>query len=97
MVDRKPEPSPSQRLRRIGVSGMTLTEGVHRMGSVLGWHDHGGPTLCFVLEGAFAEYVRGGVIDCRPSTFKITPAGERHWNRFHLSDVRGLLVEIDSE
>lgn len=97
MVDRKPDPSPSQRLRRIGVSGMTLTEGVHRMGSVLGWHDHGGPTLCFVLEGAFAEYVRGGVIDCRPSTFKITPAGERHWNRFHLSDVRGLLVEIDSE
>jgi AraC-like DNA-binding protein len=35
------------------------------------------------------------VIDCRPSTFKVTPARERHWNRFHLTDVHGLLVEID--
>jgi AraC family transcriptional regulator len=75
---------------------MTLTEGTHPSGSSLPWHDHGGPTLCFVLEGAFAEYVRGGVIDCRPSTFKITPAGERHRNRFNLGDVHGLLVEIDT-
>jgi AraC-like DNA-binding protein len=84
-------------VRRVGFNGITLTEGIHSSGSTLPWHDHGGPTLCFVLDGAFAEYMRGGVIDCRPSTFKITPAGERHWNRFHLGDVRGLLVEIDAE
>jgi len=75
---------------------MTVTEGLHASGSSLPWHDHNGVTLCFVLGGAFAEYVRGGVIDCRPSTFKITPAGERHWNRFHLGDVHGLMVELDS-
>jgi len=84
-------------LRRIGFNGITLTEGIHSSGSTLPWHDHGGPTLCFVLDGAFAEYMRGGVIDCRPSTFKVTPAGERHWNRFHLGDVHGLLVEIDTD
>lgn len=83
-------------LRRVGIEGMTLTEGTHPAGSTLPWHDHGGPTLCFVLEGAFAEYMHGSVIDCRPSTFKITPAGERHWNRFHLGDVHGLLIEIDT-
>ena len=84
-------------LRRVGIEGMTLTEGLHPAGSTLPWHEHGGPTLCFVLEGAFAEYMRGTVIDCRPSTFKITPAGERHWNRFHLGEVHGLLVEIDTD
>ena len=84
-------------LRRVGIEGMTLTEGTHPAGSSLPWHDHGGPTLCFVLEGAFAEYMHGTVIDCRPSTFKITPAGERHWNRFHLGDVHGLLIEIDTD
>lgn len=84
-----------QTLRRVGIEGMTLTEGTHPSGSTLPWHDHGAPTLCFVLEGAFSEYVRGGVVDCQPSSFKITPAGERHWNRFHLGDVHGLLVEID--
>ena len=85
----------SQVCRRRSVGGMTLTEGMHPAGSTLPWHDHEGPTLCFVLDGAFAEYLHGHVIDCRPSTFKITPAGERHWNRFHLGDVRGLLVELD--
>jgi len=82
-------------LRRVGFNGITLTEGMHASGSTLPWHDHEGPTLCFVLEGAFAEYMHGAVIDCPPSTFKVTPARERHWNRFHLGDVHGLLVEID--
>lgn len=95
-VRRTSTPAPTA-LRRVGIRGMTLTEGMHPAGSSLPWHDHGGPTLCFVLEGAFAEYMRGTVIDCRPSTFKITPAGERHWNRFHLGDVHGLLIEIDTD
>lgn len=81
-------------LRRVDLDGVTLTEGTHPSGSALPWHDHDGPTLCFVIGGAFAEYVRGGVIDCRPSSFKVTPAGQRHWNRFHLGEVHGLLVEI---
>lgn len=51
--------------------------------------------MCLVLDGAFVEYSRGLALDCRPSSLKFTPAGEKHWNRFHLADVRGLLVEID--
>ena len=97
MTARPADAPPSRLLRRVGIDGMTLTEGIHSAGSSLPWHDHGGPTLCFVLEGAFAEYMHGTVIDCRPSTFKITPAGERHWNRFHLGDVRGLLIEIEAD
>ena len=95
MVARQVAQPAGSVLRRVQVNGITLTEGVHPVGSTLPWHDHDGPTLCFVLEGAFAELMRGKVIDCRPSTFKITPARERHWNRFHLGDVHGLLVEID--
>ena len=95
MATRAAAPGTGPRLRQVAVDGMTLTEGMHPAGSALPWHHHDGPTICLVLDGAFAEYQRGGVIDCRPSTLKITPAGERHWNRFHLSDVRGLLVEID--
>lgn len=97
MPSRAIEQPDSRVLRRRTLNGMTLTEGLHAGGSSLPWHDHGGPTLCFVLDGAFAEYVRGGVLDCRPSTFKITPAGERHWNRFHLGDVHGLMVELDTD
>lgn len=95
MVARQHPPPSGSVLRRVLVNGITLTEGQHPSGSSLPWHDHDGPTLCFVLEGAFAELMRGKVIDCRPSTFKITPARERHWNRFDRSDVHGLLVEID--
>lgn len=95
MVARPLPPPTGSVLRRVMVNGITLTEGQHPNGSSLPWHDHDGPTLCFVLEGAFAELMRGKVIDCRPSTFKITPARERHWNRFDLCDVHGLLVEID--
>jgi len=96
MRSRTTEPPSSRVVRRLALGGMTLTEGMHARGSTLPWHDHDGPTLCFVLDGAFAEYARGKVIDCRPSTFKITPAGERHWNRFHLGDVHGLMVELDT-
>ena len=97
MVARQTPPPESGILRRVGFNGITLTEGIHSAGSMLPWHDHHGPTLCFVLNGAFAEYMPGEVIECRPSTFKVTPARERHWNRFHLTDVHGLLVEIDPE
>ncbi|HEU5050479.1 MAG TPA: helix-turn-helix transcriptional regulator [Gemmatimonadales bacterium] len=82
-------------LRIASLPGVTLTEGLHPAGTSLPWHSHAGPSICLVLEGAFVEYYRGVALDCRPSSLKFTPAGERHWNRFHLADVRGLLIEID--
>jgi AraC family transcriptional regulator len=86
------EPRP---VRRVQVGGFTITEGVHRNGSELPWHHHETPSICFVLQGAFSEMWRGGSIACTSSTLKITPAGERHWNRFSQGDVRGLLIEPD--
>ena len=87
-------PSP-RRLRETEINGITLVEGIHPDGSMLPWHTHDGPTICFVLRGAFAEYSRGAAIECTPSSLKLTPAGDRHWNRFDRGDVRGLMIEID--
>jgi AraC family transcriptional regulator len=90
----KPE---STKLRRIVAGGFTVTEGTHRHGAELPWHDHATPTICFVLNGAFTESWRGGSIACITSTLKITPAGERHWDAFNRGDVRGLLIEADQQ
>lgn len=93
---RKGKPAPeSKRGRRVEVGGFTVTEGIHGKGSELPWHHHETPTICFVLQGAFTELWRGGSIACASSTLKITPAGERHWDRFNRSDVRGLLIEAE--
>ena len=83
----------ARRLRRVQVGGFTVTEGIHYHGSELPWHHHETPTICFVLHGGFSEMWRGGSIACSSSTMKITPAGERHWDRFGRGDVRGLLIE----
>jgi AraC family transcriptional regulator len=84
-------------VRRIVAGGFTVTEGLHRHGAELPWHDHATPTICFVLKGAFTEAWRGGSVACTSSTLKITPAGERHWDRFNRGDVRGLLIEADQQ
>ena len=93
MVRKVRQASEATRVRRIETGGFTVTEGIHRHGSLLPWHDHATPTICFVLQGAFSEMWRGGSISCTSSTLKITPAGERHWDRFDRGDVRGLLIE----
>jgi AraC family transcriptional regulator len=88
-------PAEASQVRRIEAGGFTVTEGIHRHGSRLPWHDHATPTVCFVLRGKFSEMWRGGSIACTSSTLKFTPAGERHWDRFDRGDVRGLLIEAD--
>jgi AraC family transcriptional regulator len=93
MVKRNKPVAEARRIRQIEVGGFTVTEGVHHHGSELPWHHHETPTICFVLQGAFSEMWRGGSIACTSSTMKITPAGERHWDRFSRGDVRGLLIE----
>jgi AraC family transcriptional regulator len=97
MVRRGKPSIEATRVRRIEAGGFTVTEGIHRHGAELPWHHHETPTICFVLNGAFTELWRGGSIACTSSTLKITPAGERHWDRFNRGDVRGLLIEADQE
>jgi AraC family transcriptional regulator len=93
MVRRGKAPQAPTKVRRVEAGGFTVTEGIHRHGSQLPWHDHATPTICFVLNGAFTEMWRGGSVACTSSTLKFTPAGERHWDRFDRGDVRGLLIE----
>ncbi len=93
-----PKPrADSIRGRRVTAGGFTVTEGIHPHGAELPWHDHPTPTICFVLKGAFTEAWRGGSIACTSSTLKITPAGERHCDRFNRGDVHGLLIEADQQ
>lgn len=88
-------PDQYQPIRRRTVRGARFAEGTHRMGGEIPWHSHADPTMCFVLRGRFSEYSAGHVADCTPSTLKLMPAGERHWNRFAHSDVHGLMGELD--
>ncbi|HEY0970141.1 MAG TPA: helix-turn-helix transcriptional regulator [Gemmatimonadales bacterium] len=76
------------------IPGYLLTAGEHAAGSELPWHEHPGATICLALRGAFHEYTRGRTLTCRPRTIKVTPAGERHRNRFDLGPTRGLLIEV---
>ncbi len=97
MVRRRTAGPGPTRLRRAHVAGFTLTEGIHSEGSSLPWHHHDGPTLCFVLQGAFTETSGGERLTCTPETLKVMPAGERHCDAFDRGDARGLLVETDAE
>jgi AraC family transcriptional regulator len=97
MVRRRPVPPAPTKLRSVRTAGFTLTEGIHAGGSHLPWHHHDGPTLCFVLRGAFTETSGGERLTCTPDTLKVMPAGERHCDDFDRGDARGLLVETDPE
>jgi AraC family transcriptional regulator len=96
MIPRRTMASSSPVPKRAAVAGFTLTEGVHAAGSALPWHTHPGPTLCFVLDGAFTEESAGGKLLCTPSTVKVMPAGEPHCNRFDYGNTHGLLIEADA-
>lgn len=96
MVRKRHPLSPGpKKLRTARVPGFTLTEGIHPGGSTLPWHTHDGPTICFVLRGAFTEISAGETLACSPATLKVTPAGERHWDRFDKGDAHGLLIEAE--
>ncbi len=97
MVRRRNTTSGPTKLRTVRAAGFTLTEGIHAGGSALPWHYHEGPTLCFVLRGAFTETSGGERLTCTPDTLKVMPAGERHCDEFDRGDARGLLVEADAE
>ncbi len=82
--------------RQLATAALRVTEGIHTAGSGLPWHEHENPTICYVRDGAFREYLRGRELFCRPASVKFTPAGERHANRFDLGDARGVMVEVEA-
>ena len=84
-------------LHKARVGGFSFTEGVHANGTVLPWHWHPHPTICFVLDGGFTETSGGASVTCAPSTVKFMPGGERHWDRFDHGPARGLLMEVAPE
>ena len=84
-------------IRQARVGGFNFIEGIHPADTVLPWHWHPHPTICFVLEGGFTEMSGGSAVECAPSTVKFMPGGERHWDRFDHGPARGLLVEVAPE
>lgn len=81
----------------MSVPGFDVVAGTHEVGTALPRHWHDRPTLCYVLGGRFDEFVRGGTLECRTDTLKLTAVGEPHANRFGYSDVRGVRVDIAPE
>lgn len=77
------------------IAGFTVSAGVHPGGSTLPRHSHDGATLCLARRGAFREFWPGASLTCYPSTLKVTPAGQEHWNRFDLGDSRGMMIEVE--
>jgi AraC family transcriptional regulator len=93
---RRRHDNPSAKvLRKAKIAAFSLREAVHPADSVLPWHTHDGPTICFVLGGRFTEISAGETLECTPSTLKVVPGGERHWNRFDRGEAHGLLIEAD--
>lgn len=86
---------PYGHARTVRVPGFTLTLGRHAAGSALPRHEHPDPTICYVLRGGFTEYSGGEAVDCAPSTWKLMPAGEPHWNHFGDRETRGLRIDVD--
>lgn len=84
----------TRQLRQAEVEGFQITEAFHPGGSSLPWHHHAGPTICYVLGGAFAERSGRQTLRCIPRTLKVTPAGEPHANEFDSGDARGLMIEV---
>ena len=84
-------------VKQAEIAGFTLTESIHPGGEDLPWHSHEGATICYVLRGDFKERSRGQALLCTPATLKFMPAGETHCNEFDSGEVRGLLIEVDSD
>ena len=98
MVRRRPPPAGPTKLRYApGSPDSPSPRGSMRRAAALPWHHHEGPTLCFVLRGAFTETSGGERLTCTPDTLKVMPAGERHCDEFDRGDARGLLVETDPD
>jgi len=83
--------------RTMQVPGFVLRLGVHAAGSALPRHFHDDPTLCYVLRGGFTEYSTGDQTGCGPTSLKVMPAGEPHWNRFGSQETRGIRIDVDRE
>lgn len=96
MRERFQQSAASRSLRHAEVEGFQVTEAFHPGGSHLPWHHHDGPTICYVLGGAFAERSGHRTLRCTTGTLKVTPAGEPHANEFDSGDARGLMIEVAS-
>lgn len=56
-------------------------------------HEHGKAHLCLVLDGAFEERTIRGPRWCEPSSWRLSPAGDRHRLRTGKSGLTCLLLE----
>jgi AraC family transcriptional regulator len=82
---------------RLEISGIVVTETVHRPRSEVEFHAHARAGLNLVLAGRYGEEI-GGEFELHPPTTLIAkPAGEPHANRFDALGARCLLIEFEAE
>jgi AraC family transcriptional regulator len=92
-----PHPHAGAELRVVDVPGFVFRLGTHAARGHLPPHTHDDPTICYVVRGGFTEYCGGESVECPPSTLKLMPAGEVHWDEFGTLETRGLRIDVDRE
>lgn len=60
-------------------------------------HSHQRACFSFVFRGSYRETYRGKVIEGQPSNLVFRPAGEAHSDHFGETNVRCLLVEVETQ
>jgi AraC family transcriptional regulator len=77
------------------IAGLRLAEVVYPAGYQTPEHSHDLPQLCLVRKGIFAEVYDRKNREVSPLSLITRPAGERHAQRFHDSEVHCLIVEVE--
>lgn len=84
-------------IRHRAVAGFSLKEFLQPPLRRLPWHEHKHACICFVVEGSYAEHVRGQVTECPPHSVVLKPPMERHADLFGPGGATCLLIEIEPD
>ena len=82
-------------LRQFQLGGLLLSE--TRLGphTELPLHEHGDAYFCLVVNGGFAETMRGRTAECSPGSLVAHPAGDAHANRISAAGAHCLNIHPD--
>lgn len=94
-MNRSPGQLFGRNLKTRQIAGLRLAEIVYPEGYQTPKHSHDLPQLCLVRKGMFADIYDRKKRKVGPLSLITRPAGEGHTQRFHDSEVRCLIVEVE--
>ncbi len=99
-IRRRSRPAPpthGEWVQSSRAGGLCLIETKHAPGMSLGWHEHQRACVTYVLDGGYAERMKGRRYACVPGTVLLKPAGEGHADRYGRGGSRSFIVELPSD